>query len=55
VLGAAAGGDHIVTSDPQDIDRLVTAIGGNISVLAVRAPGFVAVTCRRFDRAHGAG
>ena len=35
VLGAAARGDRIVTSDPEDIDRLIAANGGNVSVLAV--------------------
>ena len=35
VLGAAARGDRIVTSDPEDIDRLIAANGGNVTVLAV--------------------
>jgi predicted nuclease of predicted toxin-antitoxin system len=35
VLGAAARGDSIVTSDPQDIGRLVSALGKPIKILRI--------------------
>jgi hypothetical protein len=35
VLGAAARGDRIVTSDPEDVERLVAASGVRLSLLIV--------------------
>jgi hypothetical protein len=35
VLGAAARGDRIVTSDPEDIERLIAATGIKLSVLGL--------------------